>query len=59
MSFTELVNKFWVWWVTGNGMVPYTQELAENRAFQLVMVVVCIVFMTSIVFSKKVRSYFF
>ena len=59
MNFQELVQLFWMWWVTENGRHTYSAELAEFRAFQLVFLVFTMAFMCAIVFNKKLRSKFF
>lgn len=59
MSFPELLKAFWYWWVTENGRYPYTESLAENRAFQLVFVVGVLVFVLALIFNKKFREEFF
>lgn len=59
MSFPELLRAFWYWWVTEGGVYEYTAELAEVRGGQLAITVVSLVFVSAIVFSKKLRSNFF
>lgn len=59
MNFPELLRAFWVWWVTENGRYPYTESLAENRAFQLVFVVGVLSFISTLILNKKLRSKFF
>lgn len=59
MNFQELVQLFWMWWVTENGRYTYTESLAENRAFQLVFLVFVLGFVIALICNKNLRSKFF
>lgn len=58
MNFTELVKAFWVWWVTGGGLVPYHQELFLSRGVQLAVVVGVILFIVRLIVDKNLKSKF-
>lgn len=59
MSFPELLQAFWVWWVTYDGMYPYDPALFGTRGVQLGFVIGGMIFIFALIFSKKLRGRFF
>lgn len=59
MSFPELLQAFWYWWVTYDGMYPYDSDLFCTRGVQLGFVVGGLVLIIAMICSKKLRRKFF
>lgn len=59
MNVSQLIQFLWTWWVTGGGVTAYTSEACTSRFIQLILVIGVIDFCLGLIFSKKLRSYFF
>lgn len=59
MNLSQLIQFLWTWWVTGGDISQYSSEVCASRFVQLILVIGVIDFCLGLIFSKKLRSYFF